>query len=472
MIIVSSVFIGMLNIMLSFIIQNIIDSKTLKFSLIFLLLLVSVACLYPVIYRYNIKSLQILKLNEKEILLKKIIEKYHNLEFVKKEQMKVADYVMLFNEDIDNYSSLVSNFYIPLFKHIITILIALIYGFYYSYQISLIVIIFVIVYHIMNHFVASKTEKYRHVLMNDISNRRQFLYDLIDNIPIYRIITSKKNLHMKLQNYVDMEISSNKKIISREILGRILSEAPIQAIEFIVFLLGMYYALKGNMTLGVVVGLWNGLIGSLLWSSIEIPYIYNDYSKINVSKKRIKQFLDDEQESKMVHLSENNSKSGIKIQNISYKYENKKEILKYPDMYFAEQGIYIISGDSGCGKTTLAKIIANLYYPLTGHIIKNQSEKITYIPQKSEIFPFTIRENIDLLNKFSDDYILKYLDIVDISSLLSQNSERNLNSLIDENTISGGEARRINIVRALLENSQFIIMDEPFSDLDYEQQFH
>ena len=129
------------------------------------------------------------------------------------------------------------------------------------------------------------------------------------------------------------------------------------------------------------------------------------------------------------------------------------------------EGITVLVGKSGCGKTTLLRLIAGLEQPEHGKIsfIHNQEiiqPKIGMVFQESRLLPwFNVAENIMISkNKWSDADALPFLELVGLDA-------RHLHSKPD--ALSGGMAHRIAIARALAYAPDLLLMDEPFVALDY-----
>ncbi len=153
-----------------------------------------------------------------------------------------------------------------------------------------------------------------------------------------------------------------------------------------------------------------------------------------------------------------NKMNHIKIiaENLSYSV-NDKNILK-PVNFSIENGDKVkISGENGTGKTTLVKILSNIYTDYNGNISINNTElnnvdnlNINYFCQNSYVFPTTVKENIFLgKNK--------------------RNTEFTNNKLLIKTTVnglSGGEKHKITLDRALIGNSNIFIFDEPLNHLD------
>jgi len=129
-------------------------------------------------------------------------------------------------------------------------------------------------------------------------------------------------------------------------------------------------------------------------------------------------------------------------------------------------------GPSGCGKTTLLSIIAGLIEPTDGQIalegksVKDAADKTGYMLQQDYLFPWkTIEENIFLGLKISGT--LNKSRKKDVLDLLGQMGLGNVESLYPKQ-LSGGMRQRVALVRTLATEPKLLMLDEPFSALDYQ----
>lgn len=129
-------------------------------------------------------------------------------------------------------------------------------------------------------------------------------------------------------------------------------------------------------------------------------------------------------------------------------------------------------GPSGCGKTTLLSIIAGLIEPTDGQIalegksVKDAVDKTGYMLQQDYLFPWkTIEENIFLGLKISGT--LNESRKKDVLNLLGQMGLGNVESLYPKQ-LSGGMRQRVALVRTLATEPKLLMLDEPFSALDYQ----
>ena len=164
--------------------------------------------------------------------------------------------------------------------------------------------------------------------------------------------------------------------------------------------------------------------------------------------------------------------------NISFRYpDNDKMIFDKFNFIIPDKKITYIKGSNGSGKTTLMEMILSVLKPLKGEIygMKNGKKeimegKLGYVPQKSEFFNTTIFRNLTLDKNYSEEEVADVLKKVNMYSVIEKFPKK-LDTVFGENTnFSAGQLRRLSIARSLLFKPDFIFLDEPFSDLDIENQ--
>lgn len=166
----------------------------------------------------------------------------------------------------------------------------------------------------------------------------------------------------------------------------------------------------------------------------------------------------------------------IEFSKISKNFKTKK-ILKDVTFTIETGNLVAIIGESGCGKTTLLKMINRLIKPSSGSIridgedILSLDEvslrrKIGYVIQQTGLFPhMTIRENIEIIPKIlkaDSQFIME--NTKKLMNMVGLDYEDYINRYPTE--LSGGQQQRVGVARAFANNPDVILMDEPFSALD------
>lgn len=171
----------------------------------------------------------------------------------------------------------------------------------------------------------------------------------------------------------------------------------------------------------------------------------------------------------------------IECNNLSFSYDESREILHGVNMSFKKGSFTAVVGKSGCGKSTVASILTGKNKGFGGSVtiggisIKEINENslmksITYIGHNSYIFKGTVRENLLMAANVKDEELWRVLEQVNLANFLK--SENGLDTFINEkaSNISGGQRQRLALARALLHNSDIYIFDEATSNIDIESE--
>ena len=166
----------------------------------------------------------------------------------------------------------------------------------------------------------------------------------------------------------------------------------------------------------------------------------------------------------------------ICFKNVFFNYPDTDNILENINLKIDSGKIIGIFGKSGEGKSTLVNLLSGLLTPVSGKIQINNNEineslidlKILgFVPQNPFLLDLSIKENICFGNSYNE---IKYNNAVNQSQLSDflNSLDHKDDTVVGERgvMISGGQKQRISIARALYNNSQVIIFDEPTSSLD------
>ena len=156
--------------------------------------------------------------------------------------------------------------------------------------------------------------------------------------------------------------------------------------------------------------------------------------------------------------------SKISIKNLSKNFgleENKIKVLKNLNLDLNLEKTTIILGKSGCGKTTLLRLISDLDKDYQGKIIKDDKLKIGIIFQEPRLMPWlNVYDNIKFGLTTNEIFPQKILELIKLVGLENF-------SKAYPHQLSGGMSQRVALARTLIYDPDLILMDEPFAALDY-----
>ena len=249
-----------------------------------------------------------------------------------------------------------------------------------------------------------------------------------------------------------------------------------------VLLLGGYLMYKESITVGtaiIIIQLSTHIVGPV---KLSISLI-NQIRSVTLIADKIENILEDTnadfEDTKLDSFS-----NSISIKNLDFSYSEERKALDNINLTFEKNKKYVIVGESGSGKSTLIKLIMRYYNDYSGNIsIDNHDLKSIYsadlyknmsmIQQNVFMFDDSIKENIRLYSTHDDNEILDSCKRAGLSKLIERLPE-GINSLVGENgnKLSGGEKQRIAIARALINDTQILILDESTSALDNETAYN
>lgn len=173
----------------------------------------------------------------------------------------------------------------------------------------------------------------------------------------------------------------------------------------------------------------------------------------------------------------------MRVKGLHFQYKNDSEIIKNLSLTFSSSAITSIIGPNGCGKSTLLKLLSRNLKPSKGVVYLDEldlktfskkafARKLATVHQKMNIPEgFTVRQYIEL-GRYSHESWLK-MDVK--KETIVQNILQQLNLVNLQNkklaSLSGGEAQRVFLATALVQEPRYILLDEPTTYLDIHYQY-
>lgn len=172
----------------------------------------------------------------------------------------------------------------------------------------------------------------------------------------------------------------------------------------------------------------------------------------------------------------------VVLKDVHFSYEENREILKGIDMDISSGSFVSIVGESGCGKSTIAGILSSKNKNYLGDIFiqnlplkeireENLREHIILVRHNSYLFKGTIRQNLQMAKpEATDEEMNAVLKKVNLYNFLCEQNGLDTELLEKASNLSGGQAQRLVIARALLKNGDIYIFDEATSNIDVESE--
>lgn len=312
--------------------------------------------------------------------------------------------------------------------------------------------------------------------LREISQDIQESIELQQEIKSYSLTQKIKNkLFDKFEKSEKEQLKSN----TVQLIAVLISSVSLCIIVAIVILVGTNLYLKNEINILI---LFSYILATIkLKDSVEgIMQNIAEIFYIDSRVKKIKEINNYKLQS-TEGISDIKNYS-IKFEDVSFSYDERNKVIENISFEIKENSVNAIIGKSGCGKSTVLKLIAKLYDCKSGKIkvgdidincidTHKLFEKISVVFQEVNLFNDTILENVRIGNiNATDDEVKKACKLANCDFI--ENLPQGYKTMIGENgaRLSGGEKQRLSIARAFLKNAPIILLDEITSSLDIENE--
>ncbi|MDD7340315.1 MAG: ABC transporter ATP-binding protein [Eubacteriales bacterium] len=319
------------------------------------------------------------------------------------------------------------------------------------------------------------------ILEKEISKKNEnFMGKVKDLLSGFFIIKSfqAENTAIKLFDNENEELESEKEN-RKNTEGTInaISSVLSGALQIAVFVVGAFLAIKGDITVGVVLAFVQ-LMNNIMEPIQTLPALFAKRKAASGLIDKMEGYAKSNEE-EVGTLELKNINNGIKFEDVSFSYNDDGELaLKDINLNFEKGKSYAVVGESGSGKSTILRLIMRGYLNYTGDIKLDEKELkdvdstslynlLSIVQQDVFIFNSTIKDNITLYKNFDEDKINKAIELAGLRKLIA-NKGIDFNCGENGVNLSGGERQRISIARSLLKNTEVLLMDEATSALDAE----
>ena len=418
------------------------------------------------IIKYNLESK--VSLNFENSINSKFISHIFNLELRYLKNKRIGEIIRRIN-DMSYIKNWFLSIFITLHIDLLLFIVSLIIMFLLSFKMTIIVVISIILNLIIMFITINKIYRKENIIVDLYNRYNGDLNEYLEGIESIKNL-NKENIFLSTLNndYYNYTKSTYD-------LGLINSKIAnigdfISTLTFITFIT---YALTNPLIFTLVdLVLFNTLYQILANSLKNLISLIPIFIHVKTVYRDISEFLDVKEENGGKELS--GDVKCIDIKNLSYSYDYLHNSIENINLTINKNDKILLKGESGVGKSTLAKVIAGIYSDYSGSILLNDVElkninksflrdRILYVGQNERLFKGTIKDNITL-GVQDDGYLETVINMTLVKDILNKRAD-NINSLILENgsNLSGGEKARIILARALFKKPDIIIIDETLS---------
>lgn len=485
-------------IMTSLLMKNVVDAaENGNATKIPLIIIGNIICgfISLVIYRgaailYNVEAKRAYANLCKNVFAKEIklpfsyYEKHHSGEFISK-----------ISYDLEKMGSIYSSRLRRAVAPILQVIVYLIPMFILNWQITICFICVNVCMLIINTFLIKPIRDVSKKISNSNRDMTEKMSNLLQGMEQTRMYSAgKETIEEFIKENENFTRQSRKKFLFMALLES--SSKGFELVCALAFLIiGIYFTNNEYTTLGSLTAIYS-LYGVFSFQFLQLGKYLPELIGCLVNAQNIFDFIGEDiepncwyEDIKYEDIDNYYVKKKIKaeqeiiIDKIDFSYRKELKLLHNFSMNINKGECIAITGQSGCGKSTISKLLLGLYKVENGMIwidgqpylkINNMEirQKIAYVPQEPYLFNDSIKENIRIgkLNA-TDEEIENAAKIAHAHEFIMK-FENGYETMVGErgNKLSGGERQRIAIARAIIKDAPIILLDEATSALDNESE--
>ena len=314
-----------------------------------------------------------------------------------------------------------------------------------------------------------------------LNNKTQ---ESVSGIKVLKTFGQGKEDTAAFNQMIDDTIKINKKVFKWDSMFDPLGTFLIGLTYTITIIYGGMLVFNKALTIGQLVS-FIAYIGNMVWPMFAIGYLFNILERGSASYDRIEKLLEEKSEITDKNANQKLSAKDIAgdliyhVKYFAYPDEPKVQVLNNINFTLKTGQTLGLVGKVGAGKTTIIQLLLREFDKYDGHITLNGHDireiplnvllrQISYVPQDNYLFSTSIQKNIAFSKADSNESaIVSAAKKSDLHNDILQ-MPGGYNTLVGENgvSLSGGQKQRMSIARALLKQSQILVLDDALSAVD------
>lgn len=256
----------------------------------------------------------------------------------------------------------------------------------------------------------------------------------------------------------------------------------------VVLTLGVWFAMEGSFTVGMIMA-FQGVLSSFSAPATTFISAGQTIQEMRTQMERVEDVMeyreDDCYKTEVKEENFSKLKGTIELKNVTFGYSRLSEPVIRDFSLTVKPGQRVaLVGTSGCGKSTISKLVSGLYQPWSGEILydgKHLSEidrdvftgSLAVVDQEIALFEGTIAENIKMWDNSIEDFemIMAARDSQLHEEIMRRDGGYNYRIAEGGKDFSGGQRQRLEIARVLAQDPSIIILDEATSALDAKTEY-
>lgn len=352
--------------------------------------------------------------------------------------------------------------------------------FFFSGPLGWVPVAAIIIILIFSFIIQRKTKVLSEKSAKEDQLKQTTLHETISGLEVIKSIGAYSRMKTHWDQALIQTTYFNEKLQFLSQINTTFTTLVSQAANIGIIIVGVYMAINGDTTMGGIIAAMM-LTGRVLGPLGQIVGMILRYDKAIIALKNIDEIMDMKREKHGTGLLSRPNLSGdIEFKNVYFSYKDQNlETLKNINLTIKEGEKVAILGKIGSGKSTLTKLILNLYSPTKGSVLIDKTDvrqisaadlrhAIGVVPQEAFLFMGTVKDNITISEQFvTDEELIVASKLAGVHDFLGKH-EAGYDLIVGERGegLSGGERQAITLARALISNPSILIMDEPTNSMD------